>query len=226
MSLYVISTPIGNLGDITQRAKETLSEMDIVLAEDTRKTNQLFNHFQISGPSLTAYNEQNKQEKIPLVIKWLKEGRKVGLVSNAGTPLISDPGYQLVRLAVKERIEIIAIPGPSALITALVVSGFPPTRFVFLGFLPKSRGKKTKIFKNLLKTKNQLPTVVFYESPNRVIKTLQTVLKTAGDVQVVICRELTKKFEEKIRGTLKEVLEKLGQNEKIKGEITVVLKLK
>ncbi len=225
MSLYLISTPIGNISDLTYRAKETLADLDIILAEDTRETINLLNHYQISPSLLTTYNEQNKQRKIYQVIDWLKQGKKVGLVSNAGTPVISDPGYELVRLAVKENIDIIPIPGPTALISALTVSGFPPTRFVFLGFLPKSKNKKAEIFNQLNQSSGLIPTVIFYESPKRILKTLQLAETEFGSIPAVICRELTKKFEEKIRGNLKEILDNLKKRKEVKGEITVVFKL-
>ncbi len=226
MSLYIISTPIGNLGDMTERAKQTITEVDILAAEDTRKASNLINHFGLTASRLTAYNDQNKERKIPQILNWLAQGKKVGIISNAGTPLISDPGYQLVRQAVKQGHEIISIPGPTALITALVVSGFPPTRFAFLGFLPKSSSKKSEIFKNLDQNKDLLPTVVFYESPNRLVATLETILKTLGNIQVVICREMTKKYEQKIRGKTSQIIEKIQNQEKIRGEITIILKLK
>lgn len=225
MPLYIISTPIGNLDDLTLRAKKKLSEMEIILAEDTRKTGRLLSHFDISGPSLIFYDEHNQQQLNPKVINWLKQNKKIGLVSNAGTPLISDPGYNLVKQVIKLGMELIPIPGPTALITALVVSGFPPTRFSFLGFLPKSSSKKSKIFKELKKSKNLIPTIIFYESPNRLKKTLKIIEKELGNVSIVVCRELTKKFEEKIRGTTAEVIDNLNSREEIKGEVTVLIKL-
>lgn len=225
MALYIVSTPIGNLKDMTKRAKISLSKMDIILAEDSRKTSNLLKSYQISAPKLVTYNDHNKLEKIPEVISWLKQGKKVALVSNAGTPVVSDPGYELVKSAVKEDIDIIPIPGPTALIAALTVSGFPPTRFVFLGFLPKSKKKKTQIFNQLNQSSDLIPTVIFYESPKRILKTLKVAQKTLGNIEVVICRELTKKFEEKIRGDLEEALENLEKRQTMKGEITVVLKL-
>ncbi len=202
-----------------------MTEVDILLAEDTRKTTQLLNNYGIKPKKITAYNQENKHKKIPEVIQKLNQGESVGLVSNAGTPLISDPGYELVKLAVNQGVKLISIPGPSAVITALVVSGFPPTRFTFLGFLPKSGNKKSEIFKKLNQNKDLLPTVVFYESPKRILDTLKTMAETLGDIEIVICRELTKKFEEKIRGKLGEAIAELESRPEIKGEITVVCKL-
>jgi 16S rRNA (cytidine1402-2'-O)-methyltransferase len=226
MSLYIISTPIGNLGDMTERAKQIINEVDILAAEDTRKASNLINHFGLSVSSLTAYNEHNKNQKMPEILNWLAQGKKVGIISNAGTPLISDPGYQLVRQAVNRGYEIISVPGPTALISALVISGFPPTRFSFLGFLPKSEGKKIKILKKIKKSADLLPTVIIYESPNRIIKTLKLIKKELGEISIVVGRELTKKHEQKIRGKTSQVINKLQKKDKIRGEITLVLKLK
>ncbi len=225
MALYLITTPIGNLGDITQRAQETLGQVDLILAEDTRQTAKLLKHLKIDDYEITTYNDQNKHRKIPQIITQLQQGKEVGLVSNAGSPVISDPGYELVKMAIKQKVEIISIPGPTALTTALVVSGFPPTRFTFLGFLPKSKTKKTAIFKSLSQTKENIPTVIFYESPKRLIATLEVAHQVFGNLPTVICRELTKKFEEKIRGKLVEVIDKLKQRDGIKGEITALIKL-
>jgi len=225
MSLYIISTPIGNMEDITDRAKKMLSQVDVILAEKTSKVDHLFSKLGIERPRITSYNEQNKYQKINQVINWLGENKDVGLVSEAGTPLVSDPGYELVRVVIKNNFEVKPVPGPSALIAALTVSGFPPTRFSFLGFLSKNKSKKKKIFRKLLVNKKLIPTIVFYESPQRVIKTLKLVKKVVGDVSVVVCRELTKKFEEKIRGNVSEVIGELERRKKVKGEITVVVRL-
>jgi len=226
MALYLITTPIGNLKDITDRAKEELDRVDLILAEDTRQTAKLLKHLKIDDYEITTYNDQNKHRKIPQIITQLQQGKEVGLVSNAGSPVISDPGYELVKMAIKQKVEIISIPGPTALTTALVVSGFPPTRFSFLGFLPKSKAKKHSIFSSLNQTRDDIPTIIFYESPKRLISTLNVVQETFGNIQTVICRELTKKFEEKIRGDISEVIRTLQSRDEIKGEITVLIKLK
>ncbi len=225
MPLYIISTPIGNLSDISERSKKTLEKVDLLLAEDTRKTVQLFDCFNLSLPKITSYNDRNKHQKIAEIINLLKKGQAVGLVSNAGTPLVSDPGYQLVRRAIEEGIQIISIPGPTALIQALLVSGFPPTRFCFLGFLTKSKKKKADIFNQLHENRQIIPTVIFYESPKRLISTLEIIQENLGNKSVVICRELTKKYEDKTRGTIIQVAAKLKKKKKIRGEVTVVLDL-
>lgn len=225
MALYIIPTPIGNLGDLTFRAKQTLASLDIILAEDPRRTIRLLNHYQVAGPDLTAFNDHNHQRKIPQIINWLKETKKIGLVSNAGTPVISDPGYRLVKAAIKENIPIIPLPGPTALITGLTASGFPPTRFSFLGFIPKGKKKKSKIFNQLVESKDLIPTIVFYESPKRLVSTLEVIQEELGNIPIVICREMTKKYEEFLRGNLDLVIDQLKKRSEIKGEVTVVIKL-
>lgn len=215
--LYIIATPIGNRQDITLRALAILEELDYLLCEDTRKTKLLLDFYQLKKlPILISYYEPVEEAKVPQVISWLKLDKKVGLVSNAGTPLISDPGFKLVRECVKEKIKVEAIPGASALLTALTISGLPTDKFTFLGFLPKKNGKKEKLLKEAKYT------MVAYESPFRLIKTLETIKKLFPDREVVICRELTKVFEEVIRGKPEELLEKL-KDKKIKGEIVVVI---
>ncbi len=214
--IYIVSTPIGNRQDITLRAITVLKQIDYLLCEDTRKTKQLLEFYQIKPlPILVSFYEPVEEQKIPQVIVWLKEGKNVGLVTNAGTPLVSDPGFKLVRECVKENIQVIPIPGASALLAALVVSGLPTDKFTFLGFLPKKTGKKEKLLREAKYT------VVAYESPYRIIKTLELLQKLMPEKQVVICRELTKKFEEVIRGKPEELLEKL-KDKKIKGEIVLM----
>jgi 16S rRNA (cytidine1402-2'-O)-methyltransferase len=211
-----VSTPIGNRQDITLRALEIFTKLDYLLCEDTRKTKQLLDFYQIKPlPILVSFYEPVEEQKIPQVIAWLKAGKSVGLVTNAGTPLISDPGFKLARECVKENIQVIPIPGASALLAALVVSGLPTDKFTFLGFLPKKAGKKEKLLKEAKYT------VIAYESPYRIIKTLELLQKIMPEKQVVVCRELTKKFEEVLRGSAKELLEKL-QGKKIKGEIVLM----
>ena len=175
---------------------------------------------------LISYYQENETKRIPVVINWLQEGKDVGLVSNAGTPLLADPGYKLVREVIARGFIVEAIPGPSALLTALVVSGFPPDHFIFLGFLPKRAGRKKKLLDQLNKIDQKLiPTVVFYEAPSRILKTLVIIRELFGDVQLAVCRELTKRFEEVIRGRLHRVLLELEKRKSIKGEITVVFVL-
>lgn len=193
--LYIISTPIGNLGDITLRAIEVLEKVEILLCEDTRNTAKLLSLLEIRNkPKLISYYDEVELQKIPEVIGWLKMGKEVGLVSDAGTPLLSDPGWQLVRRCQKEKLEYTALPGPSALINGLVLSGLPMGRFSFLGFLPKNKSDRKEI---LMKYKEVGGAKVLFESPYR-LKQLITEVKDIydGQVEIKICRELTKKFEE------------------------------
>jgi len=194
--LYIISTPIGNLGDITKRAIDTLKNLDILLVEDTRVSGRLLKNFDIDV-TMISFNEYSEKTKTNLIINLLKDGKKVGIISDAGTPLISDPGFLLVREAVKNGIKVTAIPGPTALIYALSVSGLPVDKFIFLGYLPKKEGKKTNILKNLKKASEYIAsTVIFYESPYRMLATLRSIKEIFGDIDVVLCRELTKVHEE------------------------------
>src|SRR3972149_1948490 len=194
--LYVISTPIGNLGDITKRAIETLNNLDILLVEDTRVSGKLLKNFDVDV-KMISFNEYSEKTKTDSIISLLKDGKNVGIISDAGTPLISDPGFLLVREAVKSGIKVIAIPGPTALIHALTVSGLPTDKFIFLGYLPKKGGKRTNILKNLKKTSDYITTtVIFYESPYRLLAALRNINEVFGDVDIVICRELTKLHEE------------------------------
>ena len=184
--LYLVSTPIGNRADISLRALETLKKTEILLCEDTRKTKMLLEFYEIFGPQLVSYYEPVEEAKIPQVIEWLKDGKIISLVSNAGTPLISDPGFKLVRECVRQKIKVEAIPGASALLAALTISGLPTDKFTFLGFLPKKDGKKEKLLKEIKYT------TIAYESPYRLVKTLEMLNKLMAEAEVVICRELTK----------------------------------
>lgn len=191
--LYIVSTPIGNLEDITLRALKVLREADIILAEDTRSTaNLLFRH-DIAARTMLSFFEGNEERRIPEVLKLLQEGKTVALVSESGTPLISDPGYKLVREAISHNIHVQAVPGPTAFVAALTLSGLPPDKFIFLGFLPKKPGKARRL---LEKTKAQDYTVILYESPHRLLRTLHLVEELFGDIEIVIARELTKLHEE------------------------------
>lgn len=223
-TLYLVATPIGNLKDITLRALETLKEVSYIICEDTRRTKILLNHYQIKKP-LISYNEYNKFSQTPKIIEMLKKGEILALVSDAGTPVISDPGYYLVKETIKERIKISPIPGPAAMIAGLIISGLPSDRFIFEGFLPKREGRRTKRLLNLV---NEERTMIFYESPHRIMRTLQTFLKIFGDREIAICRELTKKFEELLQGKISEIIEilskRLEKQERIKGEIVIVVK--
>ncbi|MBU0671907.1 MAG: 16S rRNA (cytidine(1402)-2'-O)-methyltransferase [Candidatus Margulisbacteria bacterium] len=217
-TLFVVATPIGNLEDITFRAVRILSEVDLIAAEDTRQTKILLNRYNIST-RMTSYHKFNIRSKTPYLIELLKGGQNIALVSDSGMPGVSDPGHEIIRAAADQNIRVEVIPGPSAAISALVVSGLPTDKFVFLGFLPKKPGKKKKVLETL---KNENGTIIIYESPYRLVKTLADIQKTLGERQVAVCRELTKKFEEIIRGRAGEVLEKL-KDRKVKGEVVVVV---
>jgi 16S rRNA (cytidine1402-2'-O)-methyltransferase len=222
--LYIVATPIGNLKDITLRAIEVLKEVDFILAEDTRKTKILLDHYQIEKP-LISYHQHSKLEKINQIINLLKAGKNLALVSEAGTPGISDPGNKLIEKVIESlgnKVEIIPIPGPSALTCAASISGFPMDKFLFLGFLPSKR-KRKKFFEEIVKSKYP---VILYESPYRILKTLKELheakMKLNKELNIVVCRELTKKFETIYRGTIEEVAEKI-KNDKIKGEFVIII---
>lgn len=217
--LYVVATPIGNLKDITLRALETLKTVDLIACEDTRRTKILLVHYGIITPQVSFYS-QNQFKKIPYLIDELKKGRNIALVSDAGTPGISDPGFFLVKKAIEQGLKIETVPGVSAVVTALSISGLPTDGFVFLGFLPRKIGKIKKVF-NIVAGFEK--TIIFYESPFRIKKTLKIISEVfPQDSDIVVCRELTKKFEEFIRGKISDIIEKLP--EKILGEITVLIK--
>jgi len=216
--LYICGTPIGNLEDITLRALRILKKVKLIAAEDTRHTKKLLNHYQINT-KITSYYEYNKFKKAPYLVGILKNGQDVALVSDAGMPGISDPGYVLISLALKNDIQIIPVPGVSALITALVVSGLPTDKFVFEGFLPRKIKERKKYFKSI---ENEERTIVFYETPHRLKKALKDMLEILGGREIVIARELTKKYEEIIRGNLNQVLSEINTKE-IKGEITLIV---
>ena len=217
-TLFVVATPIGNLEDITFRAVRILSEADLIAAEDTRQTKILLSRYQINTP-LTSYHKFNIKAKTQHLIDLLKQGQSLALVSDSGMPGISDPGYELIRGSADQGIRIEPIPGPSAAITALAVSGLPTDRFAFEGFLPKKPGKKRKALEGL---KTEERTIIIYESPYRLVKTLEDIQKVLGDKQVAVCRELTKKFEEIVRGKVEEVIERF-KKQAPRGEIVVVV---
>ena len=216
--LYLVSTPIGNLQDITLRALRVLTEVDLVAAEDTRRTGMLLKHYDLKK-SLTSYHDFNKKSKAPLLIEQLKAGKSVAVTSDAGTPGISDPGYYLVQLALQNDIKVVPIPGASAFLSALVVSGLPTDRFVFEGFLAVKSGKRKKQLERL---REEERTIILYESPHRFGKSLDDMAEILGDRRVVVARELTKKFEEILRGTPGEIKESLG-GRKIKGELVILI---
>jgi 16S rRNA (cytidine1402-2'-O)-methyltransferase len=217
--LHIVSTPIGNLEDITLRALRILKEVNLIACEDTRVTKKLIFHYQIQKP-LTSYHEHNEKEKAEELVELLESGKNIALVSDAGTPGVSDPGFRLVKLASEKGIEVIPIPGPSAAIAALSVSGLSTSSFAFFGFLPRS-DKKRKEFLEEIRERTQ--TLIFYESPHRVSKTLLSILETLGDRQVSVSRELTKMFEETVRERISRVIEILGERKELKGEFTIVV---
>jgi len=217
-TLYIVATPIGNLEDITLRAIRVLREADLIAAEDTRHTRHLLDRYQI-GTQLTSYHDHNKEEKAPVLVARLLEGKNIALVSDAGTPGISDPGYFLINLAVDQNVSVVPIPGATAAIAALSVSGLPTDSFVFEGFLP---AKHTARLKRLRELVNEERTLIFYEAPHKIIKTVEDMLEVFGNRRAVITRELTKMHEETIRGTLSEVLRHLNEGT-IKGEFTVIV---
>ena len=216
--LYVVSTPIGNLDDITLRALETLRDVDLIAAEDTRRTRKLLSRFDIHTP-LVSYFEHNEFKRMDKLLSHLKGKKNIALVSDAGTPGISDPGYRLIQEAIKRDMPVISIPGPSAAIAALSVAGLPTDSFTFIGFLPRKGGKRKKL---LDKMADSSWTSILYESPHRLMETLGELLAACGDRQIVVTRELTKAFEEVIRGAISEVIDIL-KGRRIKGEITIVL---
>ena len=216
--LYIVSTPIGNLEDITLRAIRTLREVRLIAAEDTRRTRILLDAYGIDTP-LTSLHDRNELKKSVHLIARLNEGIDIAYVSDAGTPGISDPGYIFVKKAISESIRVIPVPGPVAAVAALNVSGLPMDSFVFFAFLPSRRGKRRQLLESI---KEETKTMVFYESPNRLVAALQDISEILGDRQIAVSRELTKIYEETLRGTVSEVSESLS-GKKIKGEITLVI---
>lgn len=216
--LYIVATPIGNLEDITLRAIRVLKEVDYIFAEDTRVTKKLLNHLEITN-TLYRYDEHTKQHQVENIVKLLKEGKNIALVTDAGTPCISDPGYEAVDEALKNGIKVVPIPGVSAMTAAASVAGVSMRRFLFEGFLPKKKGRQT-LLKSLAEEKR---TIMFFESPHRVVKTLKDIEEFIGVKEIVLIREITKIYEEIIRGTTTELIEKLdGQN--LKGEFVVIVR--
>ncbi|MGA2193499.1 MAG: 16S rRNA (cytidine(1402)-2'-O)-methyltransferase [Nitrospirota bacterium] len=218
-SLYIVATPIGNLEDITLRALRILKEVSLIAAEDTRHTQKLLTHFGIHRP-LTSYHDHNKEQKAEVLITRLKNGDSVALVSDAGTPGISDPGYYLINRAIEENITIVPVPGATAALTALSVSGLPTDSFVFEGFLPPRKSQRVKKLEML---KDDPRTLILYEAPHRVEKTLLDILQVLGDRRAVMARELTKIHEELIRGKINDIIRVAGGRSGLKGEITLII---
>lgn len=224
-SLFLVSTPIGNLEDITFRAVKILKEVDEIICESTDKAKILLSHYEIKK-SLIHLSDENQLQIIPQILEKLLSGKKLTLISDAGTPVISDPGFFLVKQAIKNGIKIIPIPGPSSILTALISSGLPTQPFLFLGFLPKKPSEKRKIFEDIFsfKIQKEKPTIIFFESPQRLVETLEIINHINSKTQISIAREMTKVFEEFIRGTAEEVLKILKKRKEIKGEVTITAK--
>jgi len=218
LMLYIVATPIGNLGDISLRALETLRTVDWVVSEDTRKTGIMLKHFEIKKPQISFF-EQNEKKNLPRIMGLLREGRDIALVSNAGTPAVSDPGYTLVRAALEEDVEISAIPGPTALIMALVLSGLPVHAFTFRGFPPRKSSARQRFMAVDVESPH---TLIFYESPYRLGAFLQDACIVYGDRQAAVANDLTKKFELVDRGLLSELITRYT-DKKLLGEYTVVI---
>jgi len=217
-TLYIVPTPIGNLEDMTFRAVRTLREADVIAAEDTRQTKKLLSHYDIHTP-LVSYHEHNKYASGRQLVEWLTKGKTVALVSDAGMPGISDPGYELIVAALAERCRVVPLPGANAALTALVASGLPTGRFLFIGFLERTKKEKRE---QLLSLKTVAETLIFYEAPHRLKETLVAMYDVFGDRRVALCRELTKRFEEFIRGNLCEAIT-WAETTDIRGEFCIVV---
>src|SRR5690625_1267692 len=217
-TLYIVPTPIGNLEDITFRALNTLKEVDLIAAEDTRHTQKLLNHFEIKS-KLISYHEHNRMSRMEQLLRRLEQGEQIALVSDAGMPAISDPGYELVKEVIEREINVIVLPGANAALCALVGSGLPTSEFLFYGFLPRKKQEKEA---ELARLKGLQATIILYESPHRVKETLRTIQKQLGNRQIVIAREITKIYEQFIRGNVEKVL-KWAEENVVKGECCIVI---
>ena len=216
--LYLCATPIGNLEDITYRVLRTLKEVDLIAAEDTRNSIKLLNHFDIHTP-MTSYHEYNKIEKAEVLIRKMQEGTNIALITDAGTPGISDPGEDLVRMCYEAGIEVTSLPGPAACITALTLSGLPTRRFSFEAFLPSDKKERQAVLAELV---NETRTIIMYEAPHRLVKTLNELLETLGNRKMTLCRELTKKHETAFASTIEDIL-KFYETQEPKGECVLVI---
>lgn len=217
-TLYLCATPIGNLEDITYRVLRTLKEVDLIAAEDTRNSMKLLNHFDIQTP-MTSYHEFNKIDKAYQLVGKLKEGKNIALITDAGTPGISDPGEDIVRICYEEGIEVTSLPGAAACITALTMSGRPTRRFSFEAFLPKDKKERAAVLEEL---KNETRTIIIYEAPHHLLKTIKELMDVLGDRELTVCRELTKKYEEKIQTTFSSLLSYYEDKEP-RGEYVLVI---
>ena len=216
--LYLCATPIGNLEDITYRVVRTLNEVDLIGAEDTRNSIKLLNHFDIKTP-MTSYHEFNKYDKAKQLVEMMKEGKNIAIITDAGTPGISDPGEEVVRQCFEAVIQVTSLPGPAACITALTMSGQKTRRFCFEAFLPKDKKEKVAVLEEL---KNETRTIIIYEAPHRLARTLKELRETLGNRQLTLCRELTKKYEEADKTTIDQAIEKYNEKEP-RGEYVLVI---
>lgn len=216
--LYLCATPIGNLEDITYRVVRTLNEVDLIGAEDTRNSIKLLNHFDIKTP-MTSYHEFNKYDKAKQLVEMMKEGKNIAIITDAGTPGISDPGEEVVRQCFEASIQVTSLPGPAACITALTMSGQKTRRFCFEAFLPKDKKEKVAVLEEL---KNETRTIIIYEAPHRLARTLKELRETLGNRQLTLCRELTKKYEEADKTTIDQAIEKYNEKEP-RGEYVLVI---
>ena len=219
--LYLCATPIGNLEDITYRVVRTLNEVDLIGAEDTRNSIKLLNHFDIKTP-MTSYHEFNKYDKAKQLVEMMKEGKNIAIITDAGTPGISDPGEEVVRQCFEAGIQVTSLPGPAACITALTMSGQKTRRFCFEAFLPKDKKEKVAVLEEL---KNETRTIIIYEAPHRLARTLKELRETLGNRQLTLCRELTKKYEEADKTTIDQAIEKYNEKEP-RGEYVLVIERK
>ena len=218
-TLYIVSTPIGNLQDISERAIKVLKDVDLIACEDSRHTKKLLSNFGIKSP-LTSYHEHNELSKSKKLIEYLFEGKNIALVSDAGTPCVSDPGYRVVNLAVENQIKVVTVPGPSSVIAAIAASGLPSDKFLFLGFLPKTKKQIEKFCETHC---NHPYTIIVFESPKRLKKSLGYLFEFLGNRKVTLCRELTKLHEEIVYGNLEKLAESIPKRDSIKGEITLII---
>ena len=217
--LYIVATPIGNMADITFRAIQTLKDVALIAAEDTRHTKRLLDHYAIRN-RMVSFHEHNETRRTGMLVKRMKDGESIAIVSDAGTPTLSDPGYRLIREAIASGIRVVPIPGASAVLTSLCASGLPTDAYVFIGFVPRKEGKRRKTLKSLI---TETKTLVFYESPKRIKVLINDLMDTLGDRRGVLSREMTKRHEEFLRGNLSEILHVLAERPEVKGECTLVV---
>ena len=219
-ALYLVATPIGNLEDITLRALRILREADLIACEDTRRTRQLLTHFEIVGKQLVSYHEHNEAERAAELVERIRSGAMAALVSDAGTPAVSDPGYRVVQAAIAAGLAVVPVPGPVAAVTALAASGLPTDAFCFRGFLPAKQSQRRAAFEA---ARDEAATLIYYEAPHRIVAALRDLLETLGDRPVTVARELTKLHEEFLRGRASEALAALEARDRVRGEIGLLV---